>query len=205
MKKSTFVAAASAIALLTFAAPSIASPLAMGGKPPAADMKMKNVDGKELTLQEVMGPKGTLVVFTCNACPFAKAWESRIVELGNAYRAKGVGVVAINSNDPNKVAEDGFEVMQTRAKERGMTFPYVFDATSNVARAFGASRTPEVFLFDAKGALVYHGAVDDNSGEPDKVKEKWLQAALDAVVEGKEVAVKETKAIGCSIKFRPEA
>ena len=177
-------------------------PLAIGGAMPMSDTKMKNVDGTELTLAQVAKPAGTLVVFTCNHCPFAKAWESRIVALGNTYEAKGVGVVAINSNDPDKNAEDGFDGMQKRAKDLGMKFPYVVDATSGVAKGFGATRTPEVFLFDKSGKLVYHGAVDDNSKEADKVENTYLKNALDAVVAGQDVAVKETKSIGCSIKFR---
>jgi peroxiredoxin len=177
-------------------------PLAIGSSMPSADVKMKNVDGTEMTLAQVKKPAGTLVVFTCNHCPFAKAWEARIVELGNTYEAKGIGVVAVNANDPKVAAEDDFDGMQRRAKERGMQFPYVVDATSNVARAFGATRTPEAFLFDKDGKLVYHGTIDDNGEEPSKVEKTYLKDALDAVASGNEVAVKETKSIGCGIKFR---
>ncbi|HZN54621.1 MAG TPA: thioredoxin family protein [Candidatus Polarisedimenticolaceae bacterium] len=176
--------------------------LPMGAAIPMGDVKMKSVDGKDLALADVKKPAGTLVVFTCNHCPFAKMWETRIVELGNTYAAKGIGVVAVNANDPAVAADDSYEKMQERAKQRGMQFPYVVDATSDVARAFGATRTPEVFLFDAEGKLVYHGAVDDNGQEPEKVTHAYLKNALDAVVSGKEVPVKETKSIGCGIKFR---
>jgi len=182
--------------------PAAATPLALGAPMPMADQAMKGVDGKEITLAQVRGAKGTLVVFTCNACPWAKAWEDRIVALGNDYQKKGIGVVAINANDPAKVADDAYDPMKTRAKEKGFAFPYVVDATSGVARAFGASRTPEAFLFDAKGALVYHGTIDDNAQEPDKVTEHYLADALNAVVSGTGVAVQETKAMGCGIKFR---
>jgi len=177
-------------------------PLPIGAAIPMADVKMKNVDSSELALADVKKPAGTLVVFTCNHCPFAKAWESRIVDLGNAYAAKGVGVVAVNANDPKPYPEDAFEVMQQRAKERGMTFPYVVDATSNLARAFGATKTPEAFLFDKDGKLVYHGSIDDNAQEPAKVENTYLEDALEAVLAGREVPVKETKSIGCGIKFR---
>jgi peroxiredoxin len=176
--------------------------LQIGATMPMADVKMKNVDGKELDLAEIKKPTGTLVVFTCNHCPFAKKWESRIVELGNLYQAKGIGVVAINANDPKVAAEDSFDVMQQRAKDRGMEFPYVVDATSNLARAFGATKTPEAFLFDKSGKLVYHGAIDDNGDDAAKVENAYLKLALDAVVSGGDVAVKETKSIGCTIKFR---
>jgi len=174
--------------------------LNLGDSIPMADTKMKNVDDKELSVADVKGEKGTLVIFSCNHCPFVIAWEERIAALGNEYRKKGIGVIQINSNDP-KTAGDTFEAMQKRTKERGFEFPYVVDATSDVARAFGASRTPELFLFDAAGKLVYHGAVDDNK-EASNVKDRFLKDALEAVVAGKEAPVKETKAVGCSIKFR---
>jgi peroxiredoxin len=178
--------------------------IAVGTKVPAAvaKTKMKNVDGKMLSITDVTGKAGTLVIFTCNHCPFAKAWEQRIVELGNTYSGKGVGVILVNANDPTTHAEDNFEGMQARAKSLGMKIPYVVDDTSGVAKAFGASVTPEVFLFDKAGKLAYHGAVDDNRNEPEKVKARYLKDALDAVVAGKAPAVSETKGLGCGIKFR---
>jgi hypothetical protein len=145
------------------------------------------------------------VVFTCNHCPWAKAWEQRIVTIGNTYSKRGVGVIAVNPNDPSRYAEDDFTTMQKRAKQRGMKYPYVVDATSEMARAFGASATPEAFLFDAEGKLVYHGTIDDNAHEPQKVTARYLEDALNAVIGGKAVAVQETKALGCSIKFRPKS
>ncbi|MFQ5670272.1 MAG: thioredoxin family protein [Acidobacteriota bacterium] len=168
-----------------------------------ATQKMQSVDGSRVSIADVRGEKGTLVVFTCNACPWAKAWEERIAALGNLYRGKGIGVIAINANDPARNAEDGYDVMQTRARERGMRFPYVVDATSEMARRFGATRTPEAFLFDSGGRLVYHGTIDDNAHDPGKVQKRYLRDALDAVVTGRPVPVPETKALGCSIKFRP--
>jgi AhpC/TSA family len=129
-------------------------------------------------------------------------WQSRIAEAGNAALAKGVGVVAVNGNDPEAYPEDAFDVMVKRAKEVGYKFPYVVDATSDVARAFGASHTPEAFLFDASGKLVYHGAIDDNARDAKAVKARWLADAVAAVATGKPVAMAETKALGCSIKLR---
>ena len=199
----------SAIAIVTGAAAAVSAGestggIAIGTKVPAAvaKTKMKNVDGKMLSITDVTGKAGTLVVFTCNHCPFAKAWEQRIVELGNTYAGKGIGVILVNANDPTTHPEDGFEEMQARAKSRGMKVPYVVDDTSGVAKAFGASVTPEAFLFDKAGKLAYHGAVDDNRNEPDKVKTRYLKDALDAVVAGKAPAVTETKGLGCGIKFR---
>jgi len=185
-----------------FAQDSGPKPLALGAAMPMADQKMKNVDGQAIAVADVRGAKGTLVVFTCNACPYAKAWEDRIVALGNEYKSKGIGVIAVNANDPGKVAEDGYDQMKTRAREKNFAFPYVVDATSGLARAYGATRTPEAFLFDAQGKLVYHGTIDDNAQDPEKVSSRYLSDALAAVSSGKDVAVKETKAMGCGIKFR---
>jgi len=179
--------------------------LAIGATIPMAGVPMKGVDGKETTIAAAAGKKGTLVVFSCNACPWAQAWEQRITQAGNTYSKKGVGVIVINSNDPAKVADDGYEAMQARAKKLGMKFPYVVDATSDVARAFGATRTPEAYLFDAEGKLVYHGTIDDNAKEPAKVTQRYLDDALQAVSSGKEVTLQETKALGCGIKFRTKA
>jgi hypothetical protein len=179
--------------------------IAIGDEAPMATVKMKNVDGKETSIAGAKRAKGTLVVFSCNACPWAKAWESRIVALGNASLKRGVGVIVINSNDPSVNDLDGYDVMKERAKQRKMQFPYVVDATSDVARAFGATRTPEAYLFGADGKLVYHGTIDDNAHEPDKVESRYLQDAVDAVVAGKTVSTQETKALGCSIKFRSKS
>ena len=116
-----------------------------------------------------------------------------------------IGVIVINSNDPSAYPEDNYDQMQKRAKDRGFEFPYVVDATSDVARAFGASHTPEAYLFDKDGKLVYHGAVDDNSKDASKVESPYLKDALNALLAGNQIATKETKAIGCSIKFRGKA
>lgn len=181
------------------------APLAIGSKAPKANVAMKNVDGTSLTLAKAAGRKGTLVVFTCNHCPYAQAWEERIAEIGNAARKAGVGVIAINSNDPAAFPDDDFAPMQERAKQLGLEFPYVVDATSEMAKAFGATKTPEAFLFDAKGKLVYHGTIDDNSRDASAVKQPWLRQAVDAVTAGQRVATAETKALGCSIKFRTKS
>ena len=180
-----------------------AGALAAGAKAPLATTKMKNVDGKMVAIADVTGKAGTLVVFTCNHCPFAKGWEERIVELANGYSKKGIGVILINANDPAKYAEDGFAEMQARAKTRGLQAPYVVDETSAVARAFGATVTPEAFLFDKSGRLAYHGTVDDNHQDAAKVQSRYLKDALEAVATGKAPTQPETKSLGCGIKFRP--
>lgn len=187
------------------ASSALAERLKLGEKAPMANVKMKGVDGKEVSIADVTGKNGTLVIFSCNHCPFVKAWETRIAEIGNAYQQKGVGVIAINANDPAEYSEDKYQVMQQRAKDRGFQFPYVVDATSEVARAFGATRTPECFLFDKDGKLVYWGAIDDNHKDAAAVKNRYLRDALDALLGGNPVAIAETKAVGCSIKFRAKA
>lgn len=183
------------------AAPAPAA-LALGSAAPMTDVAMKNVDGRETTIAKSAGKKGTLVLFICNHCPWVKMWEPRIAQLGNAALKQGVGVIAVNGNDPAAYPEDEYDVMVKRAKQVGYKFPYVVDATSDVARAFGATKTPEAFLFDASGKLVYHGAIDDNAKEPKKVKSRWLADAVAAVAAGKPVPVAQSKALGCTIKFR---
>jgi hypothetical protein len=200
----TFATAALAAVLPAALASTVqaATPLALGAKAPLSTTKMKNVDGKMLSIADIAGKAGTLVIFTCNHCPFAKGWEQRIAELGATYSKKGIGVILINANDPAMHAEDDFAGTQARAKSLGLAVPYVIDETSAVARAFGASVTPEAFLFDAGGKLAYHGTIDDNHRDAGKVEKRYLKDALDAVVAGKHPAVPESKGLGCGIKFR---
>jgi len=195
------LAALAALALTLSALPARAE-LAVGDAAPLTDVKMMNVDGKEVTLGGLAGKKGTLVVFTCNHCPWAKMWQSRVAEIGNAALSSGFGVVAINSNDPAAYAEDAYPEMKKRAKQLKFKFPYVVDATSDVARAFGATRTPEAYLFDAEGKLVYHGTIDDSPKDAAAVKDAWLRNAVNEIAAGKSVTTAETKALGCSIKYR---
>lgn len=180
-------------------------PLALGAEAPVTDLQMKGTDGEMYTLADVRGEKGTLIIFSCNSCPWAVKWERRVAGIGNAYRNKGFGVIVINSNDPARVSEDGFDEMVARAESLAYEFPYVADPTSRVARAFGARRTPEVFLFNADGRLVYHGAIDDNASDANAVEAAYLKDALDALLAGKAISIPETKALGCSIKFNRDA
>jgi hypothetical protein len=201
MKTATLV---TAFVLLAHAAQAQeAKPLAIGAAVPLPTAKLKNpVDGKAVTLTDTKGTKGQLVVFTCNNCPWAKAWEERIVEMANGYSKKGIGVVLVNSNDPTIADKDTPELIKARHKERAMAVPYVIDENQSLAKAFGASVTPEAFLFDKGGKLVYHGTIDDNGKQPDKVSKRYLKDALDAVSNGKAPPVGETKSMGCGIKFK---
>ena len=159
--------------------------------------------GQPLALGQARRDKGLLVVFTCNSCPYARAWERRLVALGNAHAELGLGVVFVNSNVSAPPADESLEAMARRVEERGHRFAYAQDPTGAVARAFGAARTPEAFLFDASGKLAYHGTVDDNAQEESQVTAYWLKDALAAVVSGQPVPVAETKALGCAIKLAP--
>jgi len=176
--------------------------LAIGTAFPAGKSEMEGTDGKKYTLDGSAGEKGTLVVFTCNSCPVVVKWEKRITAISNEYKKKGFGVVLINSNDPAVGKGDDMDGMKERGKKLALEVPYVMDADSSVARAFGASKTPEVFLFDKEKKLVYWGAVDDNADSGDDVKKHYLKDALEAVSAGKKPETAETKALGCTIKFR---
>jgi hypothetical protein len=193
------------LAVLPAAVTATPNGLSLGQNIPLARTAMKNIDGRAISIGQAAGPRGTLVLFICNHCPWVQAWQTRIAHIGNVALAESVGVIAINSNDPSAFPEDGFAEMKTRAGEVGYRFPYVVDATSDVARAFGATRTPEAFLFDARGRLVYRGTVDDNARDESAVRERWLEQAVSAVAGGKAVPVAETKAFGCGIKLRPKS
>ncbi|MCS6822267.1 MAG: thioredoxin family protein [Microscillaceae bacterium] len=170
-----------------------------------ADFNLKNIDGKMISLKSNPNAKGYMVIFTCNHCPYAIAYEDRIIALHNKYAPKGYPVLAINPNDVKKEPSDSFEKMQERAKEKGFPFPYLIDETQEVAKAFGATRTPHVFLLQKKGddfVVAYIGAIDDSAKDPSKVKEKYLENAVEALLKGKNVPVSTTKAVGCTIKWK---
>jgi len=168
----------------------------------AADFKLKNVDGKTVSLGDYKDAKGYIVIFTCNHCPFAVAYEDRIIALNNKYAAQGYPVIAINPNDPSVSEGDSFEGMQTRAKEKSFTFPYLFDDGQKVFPMYGATRTPHVYLLDKNKVVKYIGAIDDNVNEPKNVKVKYLEDAIESLKSGKEIATSFTKAVGCSIKVK---
>ena len=184
------------------AVPKSKGPLAIGSILPQLDTKMLDVSGESKTISAMAGEKGTLVIFTCNHCPYVKAWEERITSIGNEYSALGVGVIAINPNDPKAIPEDSYDEMINRSKKLGLKFPYVVDDTSDVARAFGASKTPEVFLFNAEKKLIYRGAIDDNTNNPDAVSQHYLRDALSSLLKSESITNSVTKALGCSIKWR---
>jgi peroxiredoxin len=171
----------------------------------ATDFKLKNIDGKMVSLADYKDAKGFIVVFTCNHCPFAKAYEDRIIALDTKYRPLNYPVIAINPNDPVAVPEDDMATMQQRAKAKNYSFPYLVDETQNIAKTYGATRTPHVFVLQKSGndyIVKYIGAIDDNSDDPSAVKEKYVENAVDALLAGKTVPTNNTKAIGCGIKWK---
>lgn len=168
----------------------------------APTFSLKGVDGQIHSLDELKGKKGTAVIFSCNHCPYVKAYEDRMIQLAKEYQPKGISFVLINANDPVKYPEDSFENMQKRAREKGYPFPYLWDETQEVARAYGAERTPEAFLFDSELKLRYHGAIDDHWEDPAKVTKQYLRDAVEALLSGQEPEVEETAPVGCTIKWK---
>lgn len=171
----------------------------------AADFKLKNVDGKMVSLSDFKNAKGFIVVFTCNHCPYAKKYEGRIIELDKKYKEAGYPVIAINPNDPNVQPEDGFKEMITRAKEKGFTFPYLVDEGQKVYPQYGATKTPHVFILQKEGAknvVKYIGAIDNNYEDPNDVSERYVEDAMDALLKNEPVKMTKTVAIGCTIKVK---
>ncbi|MFC4222166.1 thioredoxin family protein [Flagellimonas marina] len=169
----------------------------------ATDFSLKNIDGKMVSLTDYKDAKGFLIIFTCNTCPYAVAYEDRIIALDKTYKPKGVPVIAINPNNSDIQAGDSFEKMKQRAAEKGFTFPYLLDEGQKIFPQYGATRTPHVYLLEktAEGNIVkYIGAIDDNYQDASKVEDTFVEDAVDAMLAGQEIEVKTTRAIGCNIK-----
>jgi peroxiredoxin len=171
----------------------------------APNFRLKNVDGKFVALDDYRTSKGLVVVFTCNHCPYSVKYEDRIIALAAETSRLGFPLIAINPNDPVKVPEDSYENMKVRAKEKGFTFPYIVDETQEVAKQYGAKRTPHVFVLLHNGGawqVAYVGAIDDNANDPDKVESRFVLDAVKSLASGAKPAVSQTKAIGCTIKWK---
>jgi peroxiredoxin len=168
----------------------------------ATDFNLKGVDDKMYSLADMKDAKGYIVTFTCNHCPFAVMYEDRLVALQNEFGPKGYQIVAINPNDPAVNAEDSFDNMKIRAKEKSFNFPYLFDDGQTVYPVYGATKTPHIFLLDKELTVKYIGAIDDNPRNPDDVEERYLANAINALEMGKDPDPSLTKAIGCSIKSK---
>lgn len=171
----------------------------------ADDFKLKNVDGKMVSMSDYSTAKGFIVIFTCNHCPFSKKYEDRINALNKKYAKKGFPVIAINPNDASQYPDDNFENMVKRAKEKKFSFPYLHDESQAVAKSYGATKTPDVFILQKEGTdliVKYTGAIDNNSDNPKEATEKYVEAAVEDLLAGKPVQNTFTKAVGCSIKWK---
>ncbi|MBI5630931.1 MAG: thioredoxin family protein [Elusimicrobia bacterium] len=168
----------------------------------APNFALKGVDGKTHSLADFKEARALVVIFSCNHCPYVKAYEERLVAAQADYTLKGVRLVAINSNDAVNYPEDGFAEMVRRAEERGFNFPYLRDETQETARRYGATHTPQLFVFDAERALAYTGKIDDNWQNPEAAARHYLREALDDIAAGRPVRQPQTHAIGCTIKWK---
>ncbi|HEX8516854.1 MAG TPA: thioredoxin family protein [Bacteroidia bacterium] len=201
MKKAVLFSSFAIIGLITLGFRLGISPeLEIGKAMPSGDVKMMDVSGKEVSLNDVKSENGLLVIFSCNTCPYVKLSESRIKELGALTKQNKVGMVLVNSNEAQRLEDDSFDAMKNYAKAQGYTFSYVLDKNSIVADAFGATRTPHCFLFDKSGKLIYRGAIDDNIKEVSDAKEHYLKDAITSAATGKPIRNNSTKSVGCTIK-----
>jgi len=187
-----------AISMLTLK--SVSDPLAIGSSWPNPESKMKDISGKEVSFKDAMKKNGLLVMFSCNTCPVVKKYQSRTLETGKFALDNEIGVIMLNSNEATRGDGDSFEDMQQYAKGQGYSFSYVLDKNSAMADAFGATRTPELFLFDKNGKLAYHGAIDDNPNGPEKVTRQHAKLAMQEMIDSKTVSTNKTKFTGCTIK-----
>lgn len=170
----------------------------------ATDFSLKNVDGKMVSLADYKDAKGYIVIFTCNHCPYAQLYEERIIALHKKYNPQGYPVIAINPNSPLIVPEDSYEEMQKRAKQMKYPFAYLFDEAQTVYQAYGASRTPHVFLLDSSRVVRYIGAIDDNPELPSHAKTRYVENAIEALKRGEKPNPEVTVAIGCTVKKAPQ-
>lgn len=167
----------------------------------APKFTLPGADGEDHSFDGGGGAAATVVVFTCNHCPYALAWEDRILDVGRDYMGRGVRVLAINPNDASIKPADSFEAMKVRIAEQPWPIPYLRDESQEVAGAYGAKTTPDVFVFDADDKLVYRGAPDEDYEKPE-LNAEWLRGAIDAVLAGETPAPAETVPVGCSVKWR---
>lgn len=178
--------------------------LGIGDKPVYTEVKMDDISGSKISLADVKKENGLLVLFSSNTCPFVMQWEGRYSDLKAWADKNKVGMLVLNSNHQKRDGDDSFEAMKKHAKEKGYNFYYALDDQSLIANTFGGQTTPHAFLFNGKMELVYKGAIDDSYKSAEEVKQPYLKDAISSMANGKEIAVKETKPVGCSIKRKIE-
>lgn len=169
---------------------------------PAPDFQLRDVEGNLVRLEDFRGKKAVVVMFICNHCPYVKAIEDRLLQLNRDYQAKGVQLIGICANDPTDYPEDSPPNLLKRWKEKNYGFPYLIDETQEVAKAYGAVATPDLYVYDQDFALAYHGRLDDNWKEPEKVTSRDLAQALEALLAGKKPSEEQHPSMGCSIKWK---
>jgi peroxiredoxin len=174
--------------------------IAIGSNAPLLDKTMKDVSGKMIAVKDVMKQNGVLLMFSCNTCPYVIKNQSRTKEIAAFAKANNIGIILLNSNEAQRSGDDSFAAMQQYAKNQGYDFPYVVDANHQQADAYGATRTPELFLLDVQGKLVYKGAIDDSPADIAKVNRIHAREAIKELVDGKSVSIKESRSLGCTIK-----
>lgn len=189
-----------ALAVCTAMAFTFGDPLQIGSAMPKADLKLKDISGKDVAMKDVKKSNGVLVMFSCNTCPYVVKNQERTIAISEYATKMNVGVIILNSNEAYRGNEDSFDAMKDYAKEQNYKWNYVVDKDHEVADAFGANRTPECFLFDRNLKLVYHGAIDDSPSDVSSVKRIHLQEAITELAAGKEISVKESRSVGCTIK-----
>ena len=176
----------------------------IGDKAVHTNIKMLDISGEKISLADVKKDNGLLVMFSSNTCPFVLQWEDRYLEIKALADQHKVGMIVLNSNYGNRNGVDSYEAMQKHARNKNYNFYYAVDEDSKIANAFGGQTTPHAFLFDSDLELVYKGAVDDNYKSAKNVKQAYLKDAINSMVNGKEIAVTETKPVGCSIKRKTD-
>ena len=199
MKKILFSALPVA-AFAVMALQPVNDPLPIGASLPKAGVKMKDVSGKDISFKDASLENGLLVMFSCNTCPYVIKNQGRTNEICQYAKTNNIGVVVLNSNEANRNSEDSYDAMKDYATGQQYNWYYLVDKNSEMANAFGANRTPECFLFDKNGKLVYHGAIDDNPSDAGAVSRKHLLVAMDEMKAGKSVTVTESRSVGCTIK-----
>lgn len=171
----------------------------------ASDFNLRNVNGKMVSLTQLEDAKGFIVIFICNTCPVVKKYEQRIIDLHNQFNVKGYPVVAVNSNDKAVSPDDSFEEMQKSARSKGYKFEYLYDESQDVAKEYGATNTPQVFVLskiEGKLKIEYVGAIDNNSDNESNADKSYVKDAVNALLKGEQVPVAGTKAVGCGIKWK---
>lgn len=174
--------------------------LEIGEKAPETSYEMENINGEMYSFQDIKKDNGTLVIFSCNTCPFVLAWEDRYPKVAEIAKENNVGMILVNSNYLKRDGDDSKEAMKKHASKHNYNWPYVVDKKSKLANAYGAMTTPHVFLFDKNDKLVYIGAIDDNYKDASKVEDFYLESAIKSMAAGEDIAQNSTRATGCSIK-----